>query len=111
MTIEDIYKSGFNFELEDNKCSFDMVTYDSALKTQNALYLISTNETEKGNQIINDLAIKHLRVNNNKVDTIEGVALTFKNPFAIIEINAQFLKYVNVFTNSLPSFQQAKAKK
>lgn len=111
MTIEDIMKTGFNFELEDKKCSFSMITYAHATKAQNAMYLLSINEVEKGNDMLNDLALNFLIVDGQKVKTKETLGLTFKNPLAIVEINAQFLKYVNVFLNSLPSFQKAKAEK
>ena len=95
MTIDEISKSGFKFELENKECELSMITYQYAVKAQNAMYLISTNEVEKGNAIINEIALKFLIVNKQKVDTLEAVALTFKNPFAIVEINAQFLKYIN----------------
>lgn len=107
MTIDEISNSGFKFELENKECEFSMITYQYAVKTQNAMYLLNSNEVEKGNAIINEIALKFLIVDKKKVDTLEAVALTFKNPFAIIEINAQFLKYINVFLKSLPSFQKA----
>ena len=107
MTIDEISNSGFKFELEGKECEFSMITYQYAVKTQNAMYLLNSNEVEKGNAIINEIALKFLIVDKQKVDTLEAVALTFKNPFAIVEINAQFLKYINVFLKSLPSFQKA----
>ena len=112
MTIDEISNSGFKIELENKECEFSMITYQYAVKTQNAMYLLNNNEVEKGNAIINEIALKFLIVDIEKkgkvkVDTLEAVALTFKNPFAIVEINAQFLKYINVFLKSLPSFQKA----
>lgn len=108
MTIDDIFSSGYKFEIEDKACEFSMITYQYAIKAQNAMYLLSTNEVEKGNAIINEIALKFLIVEKQKVDNIEALALTFKNPFVVVEINAQFLQYINVFLKSLPSFQKVK---
>ena len=57
MTIDEISNSGFKFELEDKECEFSMITYQYAVKTQNAMYLLNNNEIEKGNAIINEIAL------------------------------------------------------
>ena len=107
MTIDEIFNTGFKFELEGKECEFSMISYQHAIKAQNAMYLLNSNEVEKGNAMINELALKFLIIDKQKVDTLEAVALTFKNPCAIVEVNAKFLKYINVFLKSLPSFQKA----
>ena len=107
MTIDEIFNSGFKFEIEGKECEFTMISYQHAIKAQNGMYLLSIKEVERGNAIINELALKFLMIDKQKVDTLEAVALIFKNPLAIVEINAQFLNYVNVFLHSLPTFQKA----
>ena len=107
MNIDDIFNSGFNFEIENKECSFDMIIYQHASKAQNAMYLLSTNDIEKGNDILKSLVFKYLKVNGKRIENENALALEFKNPLVLLEINSQFFKYINVFLKSLPSFQKA----
>lgn len=116
MDIKDLYTSGFNFELENKKISFKMIAYANALKAQNAIHFIATNEPAnitKGNELLLDLALKHaiIKGENGGADiespTLELFASQFKNPFASAELQAQFRDYVLGFLGELPTFRKA----
>ena len=63
MDLKDLYTSGYSFEMEGKKISFKMIAYGNALKAQNAIHFIATNEPSniaKGNELLLDLASLNL---------------------------------------------------
>lgn len=117
MEVKDLYTSGYSFELEGKNIRFKMIAYANAIKAQNAIHLIATNDAEnieKGNAILLNLGLKHSIINDNvggadlENPSIELFASQFKNPFASAELQARFQEYVLGFLAELPTFQKAK---
>lgn len=116
MEVKDLYTSGYSFEIEGKKISFKMIAYGNALKAQNAIHFIATNEPSniaKGNEILLDLALKHTIIEGSEGGAdiespiLELFASQFKNPFASAELQAQFRDYVLGFLGELPTFRKA----
>lgn len=108
------------YELENKKYRFSRVNVKDALSVKSAIVILAkenatAQQTLQADEIISDIALKYLEVNLTgefeKVDNEEMLGLSFENEFAIIEILATFQRHISGFMNSLPSFQQAKAKK
>lgn len=117
MEVKDLYTSGYSFELEGKTIRFKMIAYANAIKAQNAIHLIATNDAEnieKGNAILLNLGLKHAIISDNvggadlENPSIELFASQFKNPFASAELQARFQEYVLGFLSELPTFQKAK---
>lgn len=117
MEVKDLYTSGYSFELEGKTIKFKMIAYANAIKAQNAIHLIATNDAEnieKGNAILLNLGLKHAVISDNvggadlENPSIELFASQFKNPFASAELQARFQEYVLGFLSELPTFQKAK---
>lgn len=108
------------YKLEDKEYDFKRVLVKDALALKSAI-MVQANEKssladkEESDNIINNIALKYLKVkvNNEWIENCseDFIALTFENEFAIIEIIAQFQKKISGLMGKLPSFQQSKAKR
>lgn len=119
MEVKDIFKTNNTFELEGKSITFKIIPYNVAIKAQNAIHYIATNEPKnisEGNKILLDLALQHAIINDNEggadieSPSLQLFASLFENPFASAELSAQFRDYVLGFLNRLPSFQQVSGK-
>lgn len=107
------------YKLEDKEYDFKRVIVQDALKVKSAIMTMADknsgfSEKEHCENVINDIAIKYLKikVNNEWVEniTFDYLEKCFENEFAVIEIMAQFQKRISGLMGKLPSFQQSKAK-
>lgn len=99
-----------SFEIENKVCNFKRITTKDGLAIKNAMLRLADNKADKeANALIDEMALKYLEITHNGVKndgfTTELLATQFENPFAIMEISAQFLNLVNDFLAKLPSFQ------
>lgn len=116
MQAKDLFsQENGKFTLESKEIAFKVIPYSSAIKAQNAIHFIATNEPKniaEGNSILLDLALKHCVIKDNaggadiENPSLELFSSLFENPFASAELSAQFRDYVLGFLNRLPSFQK-----
>lgn len=103
------------YKLEDKEYDFGRVIVKDALLLKSAIMIQANDKSsladkEESDNIINNIALKYLKVkvNNEWIENCneDFIALTFENEFAIIEIIAQFQKRISGLMGKLPSFQQ-----
>ena len=102
------------FKLEDKEYQFKRVSVQDALRLKSAITIMSkenatTSQVNEADNIINDICIKHLQVMVNgefeDIHSLDYLESVFENPFAIIEITANFQELISGFIQSLPKFQ------
>lgn len=115
MELQDLYKTGHSFEMEGKKITFNMIAWGDAIKAQNAIYLVATNQPDnidEGNARLLKLALKYttIETENGEIQSplIENFASQFQNPLACIELSAQFQSFIGGFLERLPTFQKQK---
>ena len=106
------------YKLEDKEFDFKRVTTQDALKVKSAMMILANDKSsieniEQANNVIDSLAIKYLKIKDNKgnwLENIEPILIDslFTNEFASIEITAKFQERLQGFLNALPSFQKVK---
>lgn len=113
MQIKDITKSGHCFEMENKIITFKTITWQDAIKAQNAIHLIATStpdNIELGNDKLLKLALKYAIVTTDSGElenlSAENFSALFENIFVCVELSAQFRDYVLSFLKLLPSFQR-----
>lgn len=110
--VIEIFNRVHTFTIENKECAFKQITWGDALKAQNAIHLIATNEPkniDEGNNRLLTLALKYVSIGeNNEIQkpSLEVFSTQFENPFACVELGAQFRDYVLGFLEKLPSFQK-----
>lgn len=111
--LNEVMKSGYSFELENKKITFNMIAWGDALKAQNAIHLIATNEAkniDEGNSRLLNLALKYAVIHTDSGElenlSLENFTSQFNNVFACVELGAQFRDYVLSFLEQLPSFRK-----
>lgn len=116
MEIKEMFKSGYSFEMENKIITFRMITWQDAIKAQNAIHLIATNtpdNIELGNERLLKLALKYSTITTDTGDlenlSAENFTALFENIFVCVELSAQFRDYVLSFLKLLPSFQRLEA--
>lgn len=107
------------YELDGRKFDFDRVSTQDALKVKSAMMILAsdkakTEDIEKSNKTLDDLAFKYLRVEENgewlkNIDEFAFSAL-FENELASIEIVAKFQERLKGFLSALPSFRNIEVK-
>ena len=106
------------YKVENKEFDFKRVSTQDALKVKSAMMILANEKApieniESANKVIDDLALKYLRVKDPKGNWLENIDTLlldslFENQFAIIEITAKFQERLQGFLLALPSFQQAK---
>lgn len=103
------------YQLENREFDFKRVSTQDALRVKSAMMILANDKStleniESANEVIDNIAIKYLKIKDNKGQWLENVdALIieslFNNEFAIIEITAKFQERLQGFLQNLPSFQ------
>ena len=111
MEIQDLKMSGYEFELENKKVAFKMITWNDAIKAQNAIHLLATNmpaNIDEGNKRLLDLALKYAIIPESNLENMsaEIFSTQFENLLSLVELSAQFRDFILGFLDKLPSFQK-----
>lgn len=104
------------YTLEDKEYQFKKVSVQDALEIKKAITLLAKDNATsaqigEAENILNSICVKHLQVKINgeleNVESLDYLSVVFDNPFAIVEITANFQELVTGFIQSLPKFQSA----
>lgn len=93
---------------------FSRVSVNDALEIKNAMFILAkenatTSQIKEANDIIDFIALKHLKVRQGTqwIDSVDinTIGQIFDNELAVIEISAQFMNRIKGFLEKLQSFQ------
>lgn len=96
--------------IENKKIDFGRVSVRDALTIKNAMMIIakdnvSNEDMMQALKIIDDIAIKYLIVEGQAINSINALENVFENEFSILHISQLFQEKINVFLQSLPTYQ------
>ena len=103
------------YKLEDKEYQFKRVSVQDALRLKSAITMMSkenatSQQLSEADEVITEICVKHLEVKIDgkmfeSVENLEFLETVFVNPFAIVEIVANFQEMISGFIQSLPKFQ------
>lgn len=96
--------------IENKTIEFDRVCVRDALTIKNAMMVmskdnVSSNDMMDALKVIDDISIKYLKINGQKIGTIQALENIFDNEFSILQISTLFQEKIKVFLQSLPTYQ------
>lgn len=94
--------------IENKKIEFDRVSVRDALTIKNAMMIItkdniSNKDMLEALNIVDEIAIKYLIIEGQKINTLSALENVFNNEFSIFQISTLFQEKINAFLKSLPN--------